>query len=521
MQSPLIYYARMLRRWLWLLVAGSLLCAVGTYGVSKVLPPTYQASAVLIVNLKSSTSAYDNISASQLAATTYASLLTSSELLKPVVEKHPGLTLEQLSAMTSAKVQSNTSLISVTVSNSRPALAAELANEICESFADYANAQLRYASSQPVDSVQIVPAERPVDPIRPKPSLYGAIGGLVGLGLALALIFLLEWLDDRPASSDEVRDLLDQEILTHLPRLSRRQLAVEREEVPLLAEAYRRLCACLNAAQARSPFKLLMVASSLGGEGRSEVVTQLALFLAMTGKRVLLVDADMRRPELHRRFAAGEEVGPNTFLECWEQFEGQGTTLETTLPTLRVLAASVQPARPVELLQAPRVAQVFQRFEASPFDYVLFDSSPLLPVADAQVLAMRVDACLLVVDQARVSRRGLRRARSLLASTGVRCVGLVLNRCRQTEADEGAGQQYLRKTRVVRSASQADEAVEKDAPVPVDAASPASESRQEARLLIASSTSPLEDDAEDDVLTVRLPALGRCRGHIDAQEEQH
>src|SRR5207244_885686 len=169
------------------------------------------------INITSSTSTLDNVSAGELLAPTYAQLLTSRQVLQPVVAQHPGLTLNQLSALVTAKPQPNTTLIELDVENSNPDMAMQLANEISQSFAYYSNAQL-------LGSVQISPAVRPSDPIKPKPLLYTEIGTLVGLGLALSLIVIFEWIDDRMARSEEVQELLGIETLTAIPKLSREQL---------------------------------------------------------------------------------------------------------------------------------------------------------------------------------------------------------------------------------------------------------------------------------------------------------
>src|ERR1051326_3736032 len=166
MQSPLSRYVFLARRWAWLAVLGAVICGVATSVISALLPPVYQASSLLIVNVNSPASPYDNISAGQLAAATYAQLLKSPAILDPVLADHPDLTLEQLGAMVSVKSEANTALIDLDVENGDPAYAAELANEISQYFADYVFIQL-------TGTVKIVPAEIPTDPIRPRPLLYG------------------------------------------------------------------------------------------------------------------------------------------------------------------------------------------------------------------------------------------------------------------------------------------------------------------------------------------------------------
>jgi len=453
MQSPISYYAMLARRWAWLVVLGVVICGGATYIISKRLPPVYQASANLVINLKSSTSPLDSVSASQLATDTYAQVLTSPTILAPVLAGHPGLTLNQLSSMASAKALPNSSLIELDVNSSNPQMAAQLANEISNSFVSYANTHLLTPStnsSQPVESVVILPAEIPVTPLKPKPAQYTGIGALVGLGLALALIVILEWIDDRLARPEEAQELLGVDTLATIPRLPHRQLSVKVEDVPALAEACLKVCAGLNAAQAIAPCKSVMITSALPGEGKSTLAAKLASFLAMSGMRVLLVDADLRHPTLEQHFHLhNSEEPPITLIEMWEQPNVKADGQETDIAALRVLTAGVPSRRPAELLHSPEANQLFDRFKKAPFDYIIFDSSPLLPVADAQILAAYVDAAVIVVDASKTARRVLRRARHVLSKLDALPVGVVINK--SGWPDYSANRHYLRKMRQPRT----------------------------------------------------------------------
>ena len=296
MQNPLSYYLIIAKRWFWMIVLGIVVCGGMSYIVSKSLHPAYQASANLILNeCTAQTTPYDCTTAGIEALPTYAQLITSSSVLNSVIVQNQGLTLSQLSSMITVKPQSNTLLIEVDVTNKDPQLAMDLANEVCESFVQYSRIQLP-------GQVQVVPAQLPLNPIGIKPALAGGIGALVGLGLALALIVIFEWIDDRPSNLEEVQEILGLEILTVMPRLSSRHRSKSIEVAPALMEGSRMLSASLNAAQSVKPFKLIMVTSALPGEGKSTIAVNSALSLATSGKRVLLVDANLRNPALHVYF---------------------------------------------------------------------------------------------------------------------------------------------------------------------------------------------------------------------------
>ncbi len=423
MQNTLSHFTLLIKRWWWLVALGIVLCSGTTYVISKLIHPVYQATAILIVNFQTSPSSYDSVSASLQAVPTYAQLLQSPAVLGPVLALHPGMTLKDLTAMITVTPKPNSQLIELDVDNTNPTLAMNIANEISNQFVQFVNPQLSA-------SVLPVYATRPTSPIRPRPLQDAGIGALVGLGLALALIFLFEWIDDRLASPEEVQDLLGMETLTIIPRLSRRELIKKAEEVPALAEACRMLCASLNAAQALRPFKLVMVTSALAGEGKSTVAANLASFLALAGKRVLLVDADLRRPVQYRHFQLDNSRGlSHALVPTSSLHEMEPQSQATNIPTLRVLTAGVPSSHSAELLQSPLVDQLFDYFMKAPFDYILFDTPPLLPVADAQALASHIQVTVVVVDASKTPRKILLRVKSVFNRTDTKILGVAINKC--------------------------------------------------------------------------------------------
>lgn len=439
MHNPLNRYTMILKRWAWMIILGIVICGGSTYVVSKLVHPTYQASSTLILNdCTVQASAYDCTTAGLEALPTYSQLITSPTVLNPVIAQHPGLTLQQLTAMISVKPQSNTLLVDLDVNNSDPQLAAELANEVAQSFAQFSNTQLP-------GTVQVIPAQVPVDPIGLKSTYAAAIGALVGLGLALALIVIFEWIDDRLTSPEEAQELLGIDAMTIIPRLTRHQIKLKAEKIPALAEGCRILCASLNAAQTIKPARLVMVTSPLAGEGKSIVAANLASFMALSGKRVLLVDANLRDPALDQYFPLDDQRSlSHAFFKAWTQMNVELDGQPTDIPTLQVLSAGLTPSNPAELLQSPAAEQVFEHFRnTSNFDYVIFDTPPLLPVADTQVLASYMQATILVVDASKTPRKVLTRTRQTLKRTHITVLGMVINK--SPWPDFGNIHQYLSK----------------------------------------------------------------------------
>src|SRR5882724_1239197 len=138
MQSPISRYSVLVKRWFWIVLLGMALCCGVTYVVSKWIPPVYQASALLIVNLDVTNSS--NTTSSLAAVPTYAQLVTNPTVLEPVAALHPGMTLVALMAKLTVKPQSNTQLIEVDVQDENAQTATLLANEVSQSFVRYADA---------------------------------------------------------------------------------------------------------------------------------------------------------------------------------------------------------------------------------------------------------------------------------------------------------------------------------------------------------------------------------------------
>jgi len=441
MSSFLSRYLVITKRWAWLLILGVVICSGATYTITKFLiSPTYDASAKIIIKITSPNSENDNTLAALALMPTFTNVVSDPIVLQPVAKVHR-MTFEQLSQVVSATQQSTTLILQIDVRDSDPQLATQLANQVSQSFVQnyliptYTSPTNNTAiNSQTAAGNQIMgvilPAVVPVLPTQPKPALDSLIAAVAGLGLVIAVIVLFEWIDDRLSSPDEIQKLLRLDLLAVIPGLSKSQRQKKAEETPELAEGCRTLCASLNMAQIQRPFKLVMVTSALPGEGKSTIASNIASFLAMSGKRVLLVDSDLRNPVLDQHFQLQAHQGlSNALLKMQASAEPELSGQPTEIPSLRVLTAGILPSNPSELLQSPLAHQLFNHFRnTQEFDYVIFDAPPLLPIADAQILASYIQVTVLVADASKTPRKVLVRAKEVLNRTGTRILGVALNK---------------------------------------------------------------------------------------------
>lgn len=411
-------YLLLAKRWLWMLVLGAAICGGATYGICTFLRPVYQASAYLIVDIGAST--HPSITDSLQAVPTFAQLITLPAVLDPVAAQHPGMSTLDLAAMLSVKPQTNTQLIEVDVQADNPRLAADLANQVSQSFARYVNADA-------AETVRVIPASEPTQPARPRPLQDAGIGAAVGLILALILVSLFEWISNRATSVEQIQDLLGMEILALVPRFSRKIRRGNGQQFPV--EKYAPICAGLNVAQANKPFRLLMFTSALAGEGKTFTASNVAIHLAQAGKQVLFIDLNIHWPTLAQQFSLTSQAGLTDLLTSTSrQLPLKQYIQATAFPRLFVLPAGTHQMDFSEFLRSLAATQFFSQLKQTPFDYVLFDAPPLLAVAETQILATSVEALVLVVNGPRTPRRALARTRQILWRLQTsRVVGAVIN----------------------------------------------------------------------------------------------
>lgn len=293
----------------------------------------------------------------------------------------------------------------------------------------------RIAQQSRADTMTIfAPATPPSSPSSPRLKVNIALGLFVGLLGGIALAFLFENLSTRVQSSAEIQETAGTPVLSMIPT------AKFARHSPLLnggspaEEAFRRLRTTLFALGREVSLRSVLVTSAEQNEGKSTIVSNLGVSIAMSGHRVLIIDGDLRLPSQHRIFDLRNRMGLSEILRGELQID---EALQTTeYPGLFVLTAGdKQESDPTELLRAGMPALI-ERLTKT-FEFVLIDSPALLPVADGLALAPEVDGVLLVASQAQTHRGALEQAVSELARFHVRPLGVVVNR-----TDEGRSNNY-------------------------------------------------------------------------------
>lgn len=276
----------------------------------------------------------------------------------------------------------------------------------------------------------VQPADLPSAPSSPNHVRSGALALAVGVALGVGVVFLRERLDQRLRGRPDLEEQLAAPVLATVPKVkgwskrSRTELVSASDPRSGPAEAYRTLRTNLQFIARGGDFRILSVTSPSLGEGKTTTVANLAVALAQTGKRVIAVSCDLRKPRLHRFFDLDNSNGVTTTLvgETALHLAIQRPGLDS----LRVLASGPVPPNPAELLASEEMDALLDSLRASA-DFVIIDTPPLLAVADALVLAPKSDGVLVVVDAGTTTRGAVAHSREQLEQVGANIVGGVLN----------------------------------------------------------------------------------------------
>jgi polysaccharide biosynthesis transport protein len=266
----------------------------------------------------------------------------------------------------------------------------------------------------------------PTVPIRPRKATNVGLSAILALLLAAGAVLLQEYLDDRVNAPEQVERLAGLPTLAHVPLLPQEQPRVETSvssRSPAV-EAYRALRSSIGFASIDAPVRRLQVTSALKGDGKSTTAANLAVAMARDGKRVILIDADLRSPMVHRLMGVSASPGLSEVLTGMTPLAAalQATEVED----LQVISAGAIPPNPAELLGSAAFVRLLTQLEAMA-DVVIFDSPPCVPVTDPLILASRVDAVVMVLKMGQTRKGAIKQTMELLNRAHARVIGVVFN----------------------------------------------------------------------------------------------
>lgn len=489
------YYLGVIRRRVWVVVAATVVVAALAYGVSLTQADVYEASADVLIGRQAS----DQVFVTGQGYDPRRNVQTEVQVLRSRTVSEAAS--EAVGAPVSVRVVSDdeSDVVRVIARSGVPEVAARDANAYARAYVDYrlgstvqrlveagdgvttkiaeidaqiaalpANSPRRApledqraylveqqsrldVSANLADSggaAVLAKADVPTTPVEPKPVRNALLGAILGLLLGIGIAFLLEYLDDTVKDHGALERVLGPglPVLTEVPSLGGRRQKVDHPLVVVddptspAAEAIGMLRTSLLFSALDGRVTSYQVTSALPGEGKTTVAANLAASLAGAGKRVVVVDLDLRRPRLHLYFNLANRVGITSVL-LGEVSVRDAVRRAAGVDGLFVMPSGPVPANPAEIVASSRLAEFLGVLKA-PVDVMIVDSPPVLAVSDAMALARIVDATILVARAGTSSRRAIQRAVNSLRQVGAPLLGAVLNDVSSDAGGYGYGYGY-------------------------------------------------------------------------------
>ncbi|MEP9415090.1 polysaccharide biosynthesis tyrosine autokinase [Gordonia sp. VNQ95] len=426
-------FVRMIvQRWAWLVVA-ALLFGVAAFAVTFSQTPEYQSTATLYVTSgveNDSNSAYQGSLASQQRVASYARLIRSDAVVAAALDiSGIGLSKEDAAASVSAVSDTDTVLLSITATRPDPVEASALANAVAAAMVNYVSTLEKPSDGGPaLARLTIVsPASPSSDPVSPKVVRNVLVAIVAGAIVGLACVVVRDRLDSSVRTAKDIAEVCTCPVLAEVPVAERAEpgnIADFSRGGMGPAEAYRKLRANLGFVNVDSPPRSVLVTSTHAGDGKTTTAINLAIALAESGQRVVLVDADLRKPTVSSRLSINGTVGVSSYLR--NDAPLSDLLQPSVLENLSVLASGERPPNPSELLGSDRAQELVSSLEEL-FDFVVIDMSPTLPVSDAAVMAQWVDGVVFVVRDGSTKKADLSAALLEVSASHTPVVGVVLN----------------------------------------------------------------------------------------------
>jgi capsular exopolysaccharide synthesis family protein len=423
---------RAFRAFWWMLVTGVLLGGIAATAVSLLVTPQYTSHTRLFVSTTGSTSTSDVLTGSQFSqqrVASYVRLLTGEDLAARVIaDLELDMTPEQFAEQVTASAVPETVLLDVTVTDPSPQRARDIAEGTSAEFIRLIRGleTPRGSGTSPVTVTVVDTAKLPARPSEPQVLRNIVLGLAVGLLAGGGAAVVTARLDRSVKDGDEASALVGAPLVGTIQRdqALNKTHTTDRRGDSRTAEDYRQLRNNLRFLEVDDPPRVIMVSSAVPAEGKTTLVINLALALAEAGQRVVVVEADLRRPKVTSYLGMVGGVGLTNVLTGTAYLEE--VLQQHGMDGLTVLAAGPTPPNPGELLASSHMRAVVEKLRGQ-FDVVLVDAPPLLPVADASGLAPHTDGVLLSVRYGSTHRDQLRQAATTVERAGGRTLGAVLN----------------------------------------------------------------------------------------------
>lgn len=428
-------YLALLRRAWFLISACALIGGSVAAGVSLATTPVYSATSAVYFSLNSASSANDlyqgsNYTQSQMES--FAVLAQSPVVLNPVIrDLNIDETVDRLSTSIHVVSPQGTVILRITATDPSAALSAEIANQVAKKLgAEVERSAPKNELGDSNVSTRIIASAQPsTQPSSPNTRLYLVAGFVLGLVMGVAAALLRGFFNARIIDGATLANTTSLPVLGSIEQddlLDFGDVASSEYRNAPPADDFRQLRVNLHFACLGSRRNSVLVTSSMRGEGKSVIASNLAMAIAEAEEKVILVDADLRQPAIARYFGVETQGrGLSTLIDG-------GATVDDVirpsgLPNLDILPSGPVPTNPAAILSSRLLAETLENLKTR-YDVVIIDSAPALTIADTSVMALSVDGVLVIVDSTKSRKQQLSEAIDNLNSSGAVILGLVLNR---------------------------------------------------------------------------------------------
>lgn len=411
------------KRWYLLLLLPLLAAGVVYYQSQTTYTPVYTASATLMITRPASTNptTSSDISLGRAMASTYQEIIRSRRILDLVAtDDMIPYSADGLRGMVEVSSLGGGELIQVLVTDRDPVLASYTANMVSRVFMDQIGVIIRGAYVTILDEAPV-----PRGPSNPQPGRRNVtVAFMFGLVAAVGFAFAIDYVDRSIKDPEEAENLLGLPVMGLVPKVGGKEEITVSGRSPQ-AEALRTLRTNIQFSSVDKPIKSILVTGANASCGKSTIAANLAISFAQSGGEVLLVDTDLRRPSQQRFFKTDNELGLSSLI-FKNDLDVANVLQESGKNGLKILLSGPIPPYPAEMLASQRMNELVDRLEKQ-FDYIIFDSPPLLAMTDAVVLSRLVDGTLIVLDYGRVRRDEAINALKTLNRVQANVIGAVLN----------------------------------------------------------------------------------------------
>ncbi len=421
------------------------------WGLSKwVFTPVYEANTTIFAwessddeKTQKLKNQYMDIEANSRLVNDYKEIITSRKVQDEVyrLKQHKFINENKKNYKISSDIQRNTRMVKIVASSSNPEVAVFVANTTAEVFIKVIQDIMNLKSIQIIDA-----AELPENPVKPQPLVNAIIGFMLGLGLALLAASVKEMLDWTIKIPEEVPERIGKNVIGTIPEakiddnpqeskqknkhgvaiLTPRFFGVEKNNHAIV-EAFKILRTNIEfMVPGKNKSKIVMFTSALPGEGKSTIIANLALSMSKSGKKVIILDCDLRKPFMHKFFSVDNTKGLVSIIVG--ATPSQDAIHRNALNKgLDLISSGPIPPNPTELLMTDEFKQLLEELSQS-YDYIFIDAPPTLNMADTSIIGHLADATIFIITAGKTRIELVKRCLRQLSQTDIEVSGILLNR---------------------------------------------------------------------------------------------